>query len=51
MPRFFIEGAPENGTIVIAGEDAHHIARVLRMKPGEELTVCDGAGTDYRCAF
>lgn len=51
MPRFFIEGAPENGRILIAGEDAHHIARVLRMKPGEELTVCDGAGTDYRCAF
>ena len=51
MPRFFIDSAPENGVVRITGEDAHHIARVLRMKPGEELTACDGAGTDYLCAF
>ena len=51
MPRFFIDSAPENGIVRITGEDAHHIARVLRMKPGEELTACDGAGTDYLCAF
>ena len=51
MPRFFIDSAPEGGIVRITGEDAHHIARVLRMKPGEELTACDGAGTDYLCAF
>lgn len=33
----------------ITGEDARHIARVLRMKIGETLTVCDGAGTDLLC--
>ena len=51
MPRFFIDSAPENGFLTITGEDAHHIARVLRMKPGEELTACDGVGTDHLCTF
>lgn len=51
MPRFFIAGAPQDGIVTITGDDAHHIARVLRMKPGEALTACDGAGTDYRCVF
>lgn len=48
MSRFFV--APFAGdTVVLTGQEAHHIARVLRMRVGEELTVCDGAGTDYRC--
>lgn len=53
MPRFFIENAPagffDGDTIIITGDDASHIAKVLRMKPGEKLTVCDCAGTDYFC--
>ncbi len=51
MPRFFVDNKPEDGLIRITGEDAHHISRVLRMKPGEELTACDGAGTDHLCRF
>ena len=47
MPRFFVEhGDPEE--IVITGEDARHIGRSLRMRPGEHLTVC-ACGTDYEC--
>lgn len=49
MPRFFIENLSETASFRVTGEDAHHIARVLRMKPGESLTLCDGAGTDYLC--
>jgi 16S rRNA (uracil1498-N3)-methyltransferase len=30
--------------IVIEGEDAHHAVRVLRLRPGERVTVSDGAG-------
>lgn len=48
MPRFFIDYVPEERT-VIAGDDARHIARSLRMQPGEELTLCDSVGTDYNC--
>lgn len=48
MPRFFIE--PVTGEIArVSGQDAHHIARVLRMRIGEPLTLCDSAGTDYHC--
>ena len=48
MPRFFVSTAPAVGeTTVIGGADARHIAGALRMTVGEELTLCDGAGTDY----
>ncbi len=48
MPRFFCQNIA-NGQITITGGDAHHIGRVLRMRMGEELTVCDTVGTDYAC--
>ena len=51
MPRFFVDGAPAQGVFSITGEDAHHIARVLRMQPGEALTVCDGSGLGYACVY
>ena len=51
MPRFFVDGACDGDTIELTGDDAHHITRVLRMKPGEALTVCNGAGTDYHCTL
>ena len=47
MPRFFTESANET-EIIITGEDARHIGRSLRMKPGERLTVCS-CGIDYQC--
>ena len=47
MPLFFCRDIA-NGQIRITGADAHHIGRVLRMRVGEELTVCDEQGTDYR---
>ncbi len=50
MPRFFVEAAAED-YISITGDDAHHISRSLRMRVGEELTVCDGTGADCRCVI
>lgn len=52
MPRFFAE--PEKVSdkrIIIEGDDVNHISRVLRMRPGEELTVSDGTGMDYLCTI
>jgi len=47
-PRFFISPEQVSGQQVsLSGEDVRHIATVLRMKPGEELLLCDGQGTDY----
>lgn len=48
MPRFFTQDITEAGGC-ITGEDAKHIAKVLRMKVGDELTVCDTKGRDYNC--
>ncbi len=47
MPRFFLETI-DLSCPVITGEDAKHIGRSLRMKPGQPLTVCS-CGTDYFC--
>ena len=48
MPRFFLPGLCGERA-VLTGEDARHIAKVLRMRPGEEITLCDTQGFDYRC--
>lgn len=49
MPRFFKENFKESP--FIAGDDARHIIKSLRMKPGEPLTVCDTKGVDYKCVI
>lgn len=49
MPRFFMAGSNiGKGSAVICGSDAEHI-KVLRMKLGDELIICDGQGSDHRC--
>ena len=45
MPRFFVESV-ESDRVTVAGQDAAHIRRALRMRVGEEITLCDGNGTD-----
>ena len=47
MPRFFTDTI-QTGTTTLTGDAANHI-RVLRLRPGDEVTLCDGAGTDYPC--
>ena len=46
MPRFFIT-PPEGEIVTITGENAVHISRSLRMRPGERVTLSDGEGFDY----
>ncbi len=47
LHRVFIKDADLRAELVeIHGEDAHRITRVLRMREGETLTVCDMAGND-----
>ena len=50
MARFFIAGTNLLGspTAIIRGRDAEHI-QVLRLRPGEDVTICDTEGTDYKC--
>lgn len=55
MPRFFISeaqiGRRDDGskTVLIVGDDAAHITKSLRMKPGESVVVCDGSRREYNC--
>lgn len=50
MPRFFVrQDQISDRTIVIMGEDAHHIGRSLRMAVGDPLVVCDMQGNEYDC--
>ena len=51
MARFFMFGTNlDGGRAYIRGRDAEHV-RVLRLRPGEELVICDGKGKDYRCRY
>ncbi len=45
MPRFFVERIRGN-TVTLTGENAAHIAKSLRMRAGEVLTLSDADGTD-----
>ena len=50
MPRFFVRQTQIDGDIItLVGDDAHHIARSLRMAVGESITVCDMQGNEYDC--
>lgn len=49
MPRFFKEDFENNP--FLEGADANHIARSLRMRVGEALTVSDSKGTDFNCVI
>lgn len=52
MPRFFVTRAQVQGDeIVIQGNDVNHIKNVLRMRPGDELSISDGEGMDYSCTI
>ena len=50
MTRFFVEPAQLQSEFpVLTGENAKH-AKVLRLKIGEELLLCDGEGNESLCA-
>lgn len=50
MQRFFVDSSAYSGnTVTISGKDAYHISRSLRMKKGEEISVCLPDGTLLHC--
>ena len=51
MPHRYFTTDISGGTAVLSGADAHHLAHVMRARPGETVTLCDGKGTmPARCA-
>ena len=43
-PQFFVQGLAEGARAVLGDEDARHALRALRLQPGDEVVLADGAG-------
>lgn len=44
MPRFYLPPESWTAGAALTGDEARHLSQVLRIKPGESLTVFDGKG-------
>lgn len=53
MNRFFVSPAnvKEKSIIIDSKEDLKHLSKVLRLKPGDEIEVSDGAEWEYRAVL
>lgn len=52
MPRFFIDDSQIKGdTILLDEENSNHIAKVLRCRVGDKITVCNKNYIDYECSI
>jgi 16S rRNA (uracil1498-N3)-methyltransferase len=52
MANFYSPPETRTGdTILVRGDEAHHICRVLRKRPGERIVVVDGEGNEFKCAI
>ena len=48
MTRFFISSDQiKDNSVILKGEDRHHLLNVLRQGPGGEITVLNGKGEEY----
>ncbi|MEQ1634225.1 MAG: RsmE family RNA methyltransferase [Planctomycetota bacterium] len=44
--RYFVDSLPQEGGTVLVGDPAHHLAVVLRVRPGDSMVLCDGKGNE-----
>lgn len=52
MHRFFVSPSfISDGKVRIEGDDVKHITKVLRLKCGDTISVCDGNKNDYICTI
>jgi 16S rRNA (uracil1498-N3)-methyltransferase len=42
-PHFFVDELADGSSVALRGEDTHHL-RALRLRPGDEVSLADGAG-------
>lgn len=50
MPHRYFASKFTGTTAALTGPDAHHLGKVMRARPGDEVILCDGAGFDYTAA-
>jgi 16S rRNA (uracil1498-N3)-methyltransferase len=50
MHRFYLPPSPTPpATLALPEREAHHALQVLRLRPGERVSVLDGAGHEFLC--
>jgi len=50
--RFFAPPAAfHQNTVKLSADEAKHLREVLRLKPGDQVFVFDGAGNEFRCTI
>lgn len=47
MPHRYFTTEIADGTAVLRGADAHHLARVMRARMGDTVILCDGNAVEY----
>lgn len=45
--RYFVETPILGSRALLVGDEAHHLLHVMRAKPGQEVTVFDGSGSEF----
>ncbi|MEX2111929.1 MAG: 16S rRNA (uracil(1498)-N(3))-methyltransferase [Pirellulales bacterium] len=45
--RFFVEAPIDGARASLIGHEAHHLAHVMRAKPGDSVTLFDGSGAQF----
>ena len=50
-PRVYVDAALEAGELSLEDAPAHHLARVLRLREGDALTVFNGRGGEWHAQF
>jgi 16S rRNA (uracil1498-N3)-methyltransferase len=45
--RFFLSSAPRSGQAFLEGDEARHLARVLRCQVGDTVNLFDGSGAEW----
>ncbi|MBF0285244.1 MAG: 16S rRNA (uracil(1498)-N(3))-methyltransferase [Magnetococcales bacterium] len=48
-PRLFVDGPLTGSSHRLPQESAHYLTRVLRLRPGAEVTLFDGRGGEWLC--
>lgn len=52
MANFYSPPETRRGDIIwLSGEEAHHICKVFRKKPGDRIVVVDGEGNEFNCTI
>lgn len=45
--RFYLNQPVSDGNVKLADDQAHHLTRVMRAKPGDQIVLFDGCGNEY----